>query len=127
MDFKAKEYGKVTVITVSLTRATLQYAVAFKDFVLRQLNEENKHLVVDLSMCEYLDSTFLGALVSSLKKTVASGGDLKLVYTNELSSLIFEMTSMNKVFEAHKDLDEAIASFNLDDDSSESSSGLSWQ
>ncbi len=126
MDFKAKEYGQVTVITVYLTRATLQYAVGLKNFVIKQLNEEKKYLVVDLSMCEYLDSTFLGALVSSLKKTVASGGDLKLVYTNELSSLIFEMTSMNKVFEAHNDLDEAIASFNLNDDTDDSN-GLSWQ
>lgn len=126
MDFKSKENGKVTVITVYLTRATLQYAVSFKEFVLRQLNEENKFLVVDLSMCEYLDSTFLGSLVSSLKKTVASGGDLKLVYSNELSSLIFEMTSMNKVFDVHKDLDEAISSFNFKDDQ-EGSAGLSWQ
>ena len=126
MDFKSKEYGKVTVLTVSLTRATLQYAVSFKDFVLRQLNEENKFLVVDLSMCEYLDSTFLGSLVSSLKKTVAAGGDLKLVYSNELSSLIFEMTSMNKVFEVHKDLDEAIASFNFKEGDGETG-GLSWQ
>ena len=126
MDFKAKEFGKVTVITVYLTRATLQYAVAFREFIQKQLNEEKKYIVVDLSMCEYLDSTFLGSLVSSLKKTVAAGGDLKLVYTNELSSLIFEMTSMNKVFEAHKDLDEAIASFNLKDDDKEAG-GLSWQ
>lgn len=127
MDFKSKDYGKVTVLTVYLTRATLQYAVNFKEFVLRQLNEENKFLVVDLSMCEYLDSTFLGSLVSSLKKTVASGGDLKLVYSNELSSLIFEMTSMNKVFDVHKDLDEAIASFDFKDDRSEDVGGLSWQ
>lgn len=126
MDFKSKDYGKVTVVTVYLTRATLQYAVSFKDFILRQLNENNIFLVVDLSMCEYLDSTFLGALVSSLKKTVAAGGDLKLVYSNELSSLIFEMTSMNKVFEVHKDLDEAISSFNLNDDKGEEP-GLSWQ
>lgn len=126
MDFKSKAYGKVTVVTVYLTRATLQYAVSFKEFILRQLNEDNKFLVVDLSMCEYLDSTFLGSLVSSLKKTVAGGGDLKLVYSNELSSLIFEMTSMNKVFEVHKDLDEAISSFDFKDDESESS-GLSWQ
>ena len=126
MDFKSKDYGKVTVITVYLTRATLQYAVSFKEFVLRQLNEENKFLVVDLSMCEYLDSTFLGSLVSSLKKTVSSGGDLKLVYSNELSSLIFEMTSMNKVFDVHKDLDEAISSFNFKDDQG-NNAGLSWQ
>lgn len=126
MDFKSKDYGQVTVVTVYLTRATLQYAVSFKEFILRQLNEDNKFLVVDLSMCEYLDSTFLGALVSSLKKTVASGGDLKLVYSNELSSLIFEMTSMNKVFDVHKDLDEAISSFNFKDNEGETN-GLSWQ
>ena len=126
MDFNCKDYGKVSVITVYLTRATLQFAVSFKDFVLKQLNEGNKFLVVDLSMCEYLDSTFLGALVSSLKKTVASGGDLKLVYSNELSSLIFEMTSMNKVFDVHKDLDEAIASFNFKDEEN-TEGGLNWQ
>ncbi len=126
MDFNAKAYGKVTVITVSLARATLQNAIPFKDFVLKQLAEDKRNIVVDLSACEYLDSTFLGALVSSLKKTVASGGDLKLVYSSELSSLIFEMTSMNKVFEAHKDLDEAIASFNFRDGSNDAK-GLNWQ
>lgn len=125
-DFKIKEFGKVTVVMVYLTRATLQYAVQFKDFVLKLLNEEKKYLVIDLSMCEYLDSTFLGALVSTLKKTVAGGGDLKLVYSKELSSLIFELTSMNKVFDVYKDLDEAVASFKDDDDETESS-GLQWR
>lgn len=111
-EFKIKEQGKVTIVTVFLTRATLQYAVQFKDFILRLLNEEKIFLVVDLSMCQYLDSTFLGALVSSLKKIVASGGDLRLVYSKELSSLIFEMTRMDKVFEVYRDLEEAIASYN---------------
>jgi len=126
MNFKIKEFGKVTVVSVYLTRATLQYAVQFKDFVLKLLNEEKKFLVVDLSMCEYLDSTFLGALVSTLKKTVAVGGDLRLVYSKELSSLIFEMTSMNKVFDLYKDLDEAIASFK-DNDNEGESGGLQWK
>ena len=126
MDFRITEYGKVTVVTVNLTRATLEFAIKFKDFILKLLNEEKKYLVVDLSMCEYLDSTFLGALVSSLKKTVASGGDLRLVYSKELSSLIFELTSMNKVFQVHKDLDEAISSFKFDD-SDEEGGGLKWR
>ncbi|MDZ7764673.1 MAG: hypothetical protein U5K00_09630 [Melioribacteraceae bacterium] len=47
MDFKAKEFGKVTVVTVYLTRATLQYAVALK---ISFLNNSMKRINIWLSI-----------------------------------------------------------------------------
>ncbi len=108
MEFKADEYGDISVITVYLKRATLKSAMAFRDFVINIVNKGTRKIIVDLSVCEYIDSTFLGALVASLKKIVSMHGDLQLVYNNKSSAIVFEMTSMNKVFNIHQTLEEAL-------------------
>lgn len=111
MDFKAEKFGQVTVIHVYLTRATLIKAVNFKDFVGELITEGATKFVVDLSICEYIDSTFLGAMVALLKKVNSLNGDLKLVYNKETPSLVFVLTRMDKVFKIFPMLQEAIESF----------------
>ncbi|NLJ48759.1 MAG: STAS domain-containing protein, partial [Candidatus Atribacteria bacterium] len=39
----------------------------------------SKKLIIDLTSVEFIDSTFLGVIVNSLKKVAKLGGDLKLV------------------------------------------------
>ena len=111
MDFKSDTYGSVAVISVYLKRATLKDAMSFRDFVLDVFKKGQNKIIVDLSMCEYIDSTFLGALVASLKKIVSTRGDLQLVYNNKTSALVFEMTSMNRVFKIHQTLETALEAF----------------
>ncbi|MCK9280614.1 MAG: STAS domain-containing protein [Melioribacteraceae bacterium] len=111
MDFKAEKFGDVTVIHIFLSRATLAKAVEFKDYAISMINNGNTKIIADLSICEYIDSTFLGAMVSVLKKTNTMGGDLRLVYNKEVTSLMFVLTRMDKVFKVFTGLNEAIASF----------------
>ena len=87
MDFKSEKFGEVAVIHVYLNRATLAKAIAFKDFTQSIIDEGYSKLIIDLSMSEYLDSTFLGAMVSLLKKVSVLNGDLRLVYKKEMPSL----------------------------------------
>lgn len=111
MDFKSEKIGEITVVHVYLTRATLAKAVSFKDFVCQLINDGNVKFVIDLSICEYIDSTFLGAMVSLLKKVNSMNGDLRLVYNKETPSLVFVLTRMDKVFKIFQTLQEAIDSF----------------
>lgn len=113
MEFKLEKYEDVAVVHVFLNRATLAKAVKFKEFVTEVINEGTNKFVIDLSICEYLDSTFLGAMVALLKKVNSMNGDLRLVYNKDMPSLVFVITRMDKVFKIFNQLDEALASFNI--------------
>ncbi len=111
MDFTKEKYGDVLVEVVSLTRATLKEAEEFKLTLSQDIEEGVKKIVVDISDCEFIDSTFLGALVVSLKKITSLGGDLRLVGFKPAVHSMFELTRMYRVFESYKTKEEAIQSF----------------
>jgi len=111
MDFKSEKKGDIVIVHVYLTRATLAKAVQFKDFVNEMIQTGTNKIIIDLSICEYIDSTFLGALVALLKKVNTMNGDLRLVYNKEMPSLVFVLTRMDKVFKVFPVLDEALESF----------------
>jgi anti-anti-sigma factor len=113
MELKSEKFSDVTVIHVFLTRATLAKAVSFKEYVSDIITNGAHKIIIDLSICEYIDSTFLGAMVAMLKKVNALNGDLRLVYNKEVPSLLFVLTRMDKVFKTFTSLDDALASFNV--------------
>jgi len=69
------------------------------------------NLIVDLSTAQMIDSTFLGALVVSLKKCTTAKGRFVLVGSNKPAWMIFEMTGLASVFTSYETLEEAKASF----------------
>ncbi len=111
MDFTKEKYADVLVEVVNLTRATLKEAEEFKLTLSQDIEEGAKKIVVDISQCEFIDSTFLGALVVSLKKITGLGGDLRLVGFQPAVHSMFELTRMYRVFESYKTKEEAIQSF----------------
>lgn len=112
MEFFREETNEVVVITVSLKRATLVEAEEFKQVLVNDIQRGFKKIVVDLSSCEFIDSTFLGSLVVSLKKLTGLGGDLRLVGFQPAVHSMFELTRMYRVFESFKSAQEAVQSFN---------------
>ena len=111
MEFFREEIEEVIVISVNLRRATLVEAEEFKDILVNDIQRGFKKIVVDLTSCEFIDSTFLGSLVVSLKKLTGLGGDLRLVGFQPAVHSMFELTRMYRVFESFKSKQEAIQSF----------------
>jgi anti-anti-sigma factor len=112
MEFIKEIHNNILIEIVNLERATLKEAEQFKLILVKDIEEGNKNIIVDLNNCEFIDSTFLGALVVSLKKTTALGGDLKLVGFQPAVHSMFELTRLHRVFEAFRTREEAIESFN---------------
>jgi anti-anti-sigma factor len=75
------------------------------------VNSGYNKFIIDLSNVEFIDSTFLGVIVGTLKKAVKSGGDLKLIGFQPNVRSMFELTRLFRVFETYTDLQEAIRSF----------------
>jgi anti-anti-sigma factor len=110
-EYVKEEVGDIIVEKINLTRATLKEAEDFKQALVKDIESGKKRIVVDLADCEFIDSTFLGALVVSLKKITALGGDLKLVGFQPNVRSMFELTRMYRVFESFETKEEAVASF----------------
>lgn len=92
--------GEIDVATAPDLRAAL----------LELIGEGRNRIVVDLEQVEFLDSTGLGVLVSSVKRVRADGGDLTVVCTRPHILKVFEITGLTSVFSVHDSLATAVAS-----------------
>lgn len=111
MDFTKEQLGDIVIEYVNISRATLKEADEFKKILVQDIEGGAKKIIVDLSDCEFIDSTFLGALVVSLKKVTSLGGDLRLVGFQPAVHSMFELTRMYRVFESFKSREDAVKSF----------------
>jgi anti-anti-sigma factor len=111
LDFSQEEIKGILVKHVHLTRATKDNAEEFKKFLMNDIEENHHKMIVDLSECEFIDSTFISALVTALKAINQKGGSLKIIANHSEVQSVLELTGMVKVFEIHKDVKEAVDSY----------------
>ena len=108
MNFTREIQSNFIIEKVNLERATLKESDSFKQIIEGDMKDGWKDIIVDLSDCEYIDSTFIGALVISLKKLKNAGGTIKLIGFQPAVESMFELTRMYRVFEIYKSREEAI-------------------
>ncbi len=104
-------FGDTVIVTVNLEDATFTSAAEIKKLLTYLIDHKMTNLIVDLSTAQMIDSTFLGALVVSLKKCTTAKGRFVLVGSNKPAWMIFEMTGLASVFTSYETLEEAKASF----------------
>lgn len=63
-------------------------------------------VLVDFQDVTFMDSSGLGALVLALKTVRAAGGKLFICSVNEQIKMLFELTSMDRVFEIFANREE---------------------
>ncbi len=103
--------GDVIVEIVNVERASVNEAEELKAKLNDAINDGYKKLIVDLTECDFVDSSFLGVLVNSLKKVVKLEGDLKLIGFRPAVRSMFELTRLFRVFESFSSLQEAVKSY----------------
>ena len=103
--------GDVIVEIINVERASVSEANELKGRLSNAIDEGFKNIIVDLTECDFVDSSFLGVLVNSLKKVVKLEGDLKLVGFRPAVRSMFELTRLFRVFETFTNLQEAVKSY----------------
>ena len=101
----------ILLALVTDKRATVDISSKFKEQLLIKIDEGNENVVVDLSICDFVDSSFLGALVAGLKKTTMKSGDLKIVGLQPPVKAMFELTRLYRIFDIFDNQEEALSSF----------------
>ena len=86
------------VLNINLNKATLIEAKEFKDYFEEAVTKTDKDIIVNLSVCEYLDSTFLGILVKTHKKLLAQNRTIAIIEPVNQSSILLTLNSIGKIF-----------------------------
>lgn len=105
----------VVVESVNLIRATMLEAQEIKTNLMEDIIDSNR-IIVDLRTCEYIDSTFLGALVYSNRKIKEQNGFLILLLDDSYLARTFLFNEIGKIFRVHNSLNAAIDEIKLSDE-----------
>ena len=81
-------------------------APKFRENVSLLVQEQAQIILIDFKNVTFMDSSGLGALVLSLKTVRAAGAQLFLCAINDQIQMLFELTSMDRVFEVFDSQEE---------------------
>lgn len=108
LSLRSRPAGEFTVLEVG-GEIDVYTAPALRDRLGQLADSGVRHIVVDLSAVEFLDSTGLGVLVGALKRAGATGGVLRLVCAQERILKIFRITGLEDVFGIVGTIEDAMA------------------
>lgn len=109
-DFVIKIVDEIVVVKVDIVIATHRDAKPLWDEFESKLLFNRKKVVIDLSFCNNVDSTFLGMLVKILRKLNEKDGKLVLVFPKLIRQELFIVTGINKIIPCYNTLTEALLS-----------------
>ena len=112
MNFEKERRGDIVIEKINIERATYREADEFRKFILEDFEKGSKKIIVDMKPCEFIDSTFLGVLLYSLKQIQKSDGILKLAAIHDDAKVLLDITRISEMFDIYPDADTAIQSFN---------------
>ena len=113
-DFEKIYIDGVLVIVVMCNRSTMREANEFKKLIKEEISSDHYKLVIDLTKCEYVDSTFFGAIMMTFGMMKDKGFKLKVVKPAISGEAIFTATHTLSLFDIFKTREEAIKSFEED-------------
>lgn len=77
-------------------------ASTFRQNVSDCVRDGAKHILIDFQDVTFMDSSGLGALVLALKTARSSKVKMSICAINDQVKMLFELTSMDRVFELHE-------------------------
>ncbi len=111
MQLKEKVEGDVAVLTLKGDLLGEPDTSHLRDKIHSLVNDQMKKIVVDLGSVNYMNSSGLGALISSLTTMRNAGGDLRLARVGGKVQNLFVMTQLVKVFDTYESVERALVSF----------------
>jgi len=102
MILQIKEVDKITVAEITDQEANLYNAEQFKEEIVALIDKGSKTIAVSFEKVTYVDSSFLGAMVSSLKYALGKGADICLTDLQKDIYDLLHLIRMDKVFKIYK-------------------------
>lgn len=100
-------------VTIIETEQRLDSLVGpkLKDVVKDLTANEGVQIIVDMKETQFIDSSGVGGLLSSLKLVMKSQGDIKIARPTPQALTLLRLTRLHRVFQIYDDLESAVKSF----------------
>jgi anti-sigma B factor antagonist len=110
MDITKRTKGEITVLDIS-GEIDLYNAPEIKDIINKLIEEQKYNVIINLEKVSYIDSSGIGALISSLSNLKKYQGGLKIINVFASVRKVFELTKLTSFFEIFDNEADALASF----------------
>ncbi|MFZ1289096.1 MAG: STAS domain-containing protein [Melioribacteraceae bacterium] len=104
--FTKSEINQKTIVHINLLRATANESELFKNYIKVLLDSSKNNLIFDLSICTFIDSTFLSTIIA-FNKNYKPKVDIVVKDLRQLT--IFKITKLDKIFDIYSNLETATA------------------
>jgi anti-sigma B factor antagonist len=111
MNIKSRSENELFIVDCHEKRLDAKTAVEFKKIMANFIEQGHRTIVLNITEVEFIDSSALSAIVSSLK-LIGRDGDLTIAGAQEAIQRLFSLTRMDRVFKMFPTVDEAISNFN---------------
>jgi anti-anti-sigma factor len=103
-DYECMLFRDISVIKVNLNRAVEKEVRDFYKYLFTIIENGTRQILIDVRTVEYFSSSFLGVLISALKRITFLHGDIRLLMdlTNRSSDMIF-LEGILRVFQIYED------------------------
>jgi len=107
-DFEWELRGGFLVIQINARRATVDMAPEIKERLFSEIDNGNVNIIIDFSYVEFVDSSFLGALVAGLKQVKSKDGEIKISGLHPHVRITFELTRLDHLFNIYQSIEQAM-------------------
>jgi len=110
MDINTRSSGEVVVLAIA-GEIDLYNAPEIKDIINKLIVAKKYNVIINLGKGSYIDSSGIGALISSLSNLKKYQSGLKIINVFASVRKVFELTKLTSFFEIFESEEDAINSF----------------
>ena len=110
MEISQREADKVVILDIQ-GEIDLYNAPEIKDTIQKLIEQQKYNIIINLEKVSYIDSSGIGALISSLSNLKKYQGSLKIINVYASVKKVFELTKLTSFFEIFDSEEEALSKF----------------
>ena len=107
-DFKINIIDDIVIVKIDILIATHRDAKPLWDELESRLIFKWNKLIIDLSPCNYIDSTFIGMIVKIFRKVSEKNGEMVLVFPKLNTIESFSVLGITKIVPCYNSVEEAL-------------------
>ncbi len=111
MDINKRTKDDIIILDIT-GEIDLYNAPEIKDIINKLIEEQKYNVIINLERVSYIDSSGIGALISSLSNLKKYQGGLKIINVYASVRKVFELTKLTSFFEIFDAEEDAVTSFN---------------
>lgn len=110
-NFSISTIDDISIVKVDIAAATQRDSQGLWDKMAEGSVFDHTKIIIDLTPCTFIDSTFIGMIVKIFRRVSEKDGHLKLAFPQITNLESFRVIGITKIVECFSSLEDAIESF----------------